>query len=56
MMAEDEVGGKATLRDHIDNPIVVLIIISLFVYGFGAFGRSAGNRFNQPGVVSFFGG
>jgi hypothetical protein len=57
-MAEEEAGvsEKATLRDHADNPIVVLLVIAIAVYAIGAFGRSAGNRFNQPGIVSFFGG
>jgi hypothetical protein len=32
------------------------MIIAVFVYAFGAFGRVVGNRFNQPGVTSFFGG
>lgn len=57
-MAEESgsVSEKATMRDHIDNPITVLMIIAVFVYAFGAFGRVVGNRFNQPGVTSFFGG
>jgi hypothetical protein len=53
---EEGANEKASFRDHIDNPVVVLIIITLAVYAFGAFGRSAGNRFNKPGIVSFFGG
>jgi hypothetical protein len=55
-MAEEEVKEKASLRDHIDNPIMVIIILAIAVSAVQAFARSAGNRFNQPGVVSFFGG
>lgn len=59
-MAEGEenasVGEKASMRDHMDNPLVFLVLIGLFVYGLGCFGRAAGNRFNLPGVTSFFGG
>ena len=62
-MAEAEEGAaaggaseKVSARDHFDNPLVFLVIIGLFVYGFGCAGRAAGNRFNKPGVTSFFGG
>lgn len=58
-MEDSEEGGvseKATLRDHLDNPLVFLLIIGLFVYALGCFGRAAGNRGNLPGVTSFFGG
>lgn len=53
---EETVSEKATMRDHLDNPLVFLVLIGLFVYGLGCFGRAAGNRFNAPGVTSFFGG
>lgn len=58
-MADNEEGSvseKATMRDHLDNPLVFLLVIGVFVYGLGCFGRAAGNRMNQPGVTSFFGG
>lgn len=48
--------GKVGVREHIDNPLFVLIIIGLFVYGFGAAGRAIGHAINAPGVVTFFGG
>lgn len=50
------VGEKASMRDHMDNPLVFLLVIAVFVYGVGCFGRALGNRMNAPGVTSFFGG
>ena len=57
-MAEETatIGEKATLRDHADNPLLVLLVIAVAVYAIGAFGRSVGNRFGWAGIVSFFGG
>lgn len=58
-MAEDEAAGVSEnvgVREHIDNPLFVLIIIGVFVYGFGAAGRAVGHAVNSPGVVAFFGG
>lgn len=57
-MAEESasVGERASARDHLDNPLVFLVLIALFVYGVGCFGRAIGNRFDSPGVTSFFGG
>lgn len=50
------VGGSFDLHEHLDIAIVMLILIALFVYGFGAVGRYAGNSLNTPGVTAFFGG
>ena len=59
-MAEGEenasVGERASMRDHMDNPLVFLFLIALFVYGVGCFGRAVGNRMDSPGVTAFFGG
>lgn len=58
-MADDEeatASEKAGLRDHLDNPLVFLFVIGIFVYALGCFGRAAGNRANAPGVTAFFGG
>lgn len=58
-MADSEEGSvseHADLRDHLDNPLVFLFVIGIFVYGLGAFGRAVGNRANQPGITAFFGG
>lgn len=58
-MADSEEGSvseKADMRDHLDNPVVFLVVIALVVYGVGCFGRAVGNRTNQPGVTAFFGG
>lgn len=61
-MAEGEesesasIGGHSSMRDHMDNPLVFLLVIGLFVYGLGCFGRAVGNRAGAPGVTSFFGG
>lgn len=50
------VGERASMRDHLDNPLVFLVVIGLFVYALGCGGRALGNRMNAPGVTSFFGG
>lgn len=53
------VGGASEsvgMRDHLDNPLVFLVVIGLFVYGFGCAGRAFGNRVNAPGITGFFGG
>jgi hypothetical protein len=58
-MAEDEsagVGGKVDISEHFNIAIVMLILIALFVFGFGAVGRHVGNKTNSPGITSFFGG
>lgn len=57
-MAEEgaEVSEHADAKDHLDNPLVFLLVIGFFVYGLGCVGRATGNRFNIPGVTSFFGG
>jgi hypothetical protein len=58
-MAADEsagVGGSFDLHEHLDIAIVMLILIALFVYGFGAAGRLIGNKTNTPGITAFFGG
>ena len=58
-MADEEnasASERASMRDHLDNPLVFLVLIGLFVYGLGCFGRAVGNRANAPGVTSFFGG
>lgn len=54
-----EAGGaseKVEARDHFDNPLVFLVVIGLFVYGFGCAGRALGNRIQKPGITAFFGG
>lgn len=58
-MADDESGDareSVGLREHLDNPLVFLVVVGLFVYALGCFGRAAGNRANAPGVTAFFGG
>lgn len=50
--------GKSKVRfsEHLDIAIVLLILVALFVYAFGAVGRSVGNSVGSPGLTSFFGG
>ena len=58
-MADSEAGeaeGRVGFREHIDNPIVFILLIVLAVYAFGAVGRSAGSALHMPGLVAFFGG
>lgn len=55
-MAEESAGASASFNEHFDIALVFLVLIALFVYGFGAVGRAAGNHFNAPGVTTFFGG
>jgi hypothetical protein len=57
-MAEEgaNVGGSFDVHEHLDIAIVMLILIALFVYGFGAAGRYIGNSINAPGVTAYFGG
>jgi hypothetical protein len=55
-MAEQEVGAKVSLSEHLDTAIVMLILIALFTAAFFAVGRAAGNRFGWTGVTTFFGG
>jgi hypothetical protein len=43
-------------KERHKNPLSVLVVIGLFVYAFGAFGRWIGNKIEAPGLVSFFGG
>lgn len=47
---------RAHFSENIDSAIVLLLLIVLFVYGFGAVGRYVGNRLGAPGVTGFFGG
>ncbi|MGH7239168.1 MAG: hypothetical protein ACREHG_03770 [Candidatus Saccharimonadales bacterium] len=47
--------SEVSLRDHLDNPLLVLVVIAIFVYAVGALGRWAGNSMHAPGVASFFG-
>lgn len=47
---------NVTLREHLDNPLVVLFLIAIFVYAIGGVGRYFGHRTNKPGISSFFGG
>lgn len=60
MMADGDDDASATekveARDHFDNPVVFLLVISVFVAGVFCVGRAVGNRFNQPGVTAFFSG
>lgn len=55
-MAEESAGAKIDFSEHLNIAIVMLILIALFVYAFGAVGRSIGNKTNSPGVTAFFGG
>jgi len=57
-MAEESesAGGSVAVSEHFNIAIVMLILIALFVYGFGAAGRALGNQMNAPGVTAFFGG
>ena len=57
-MAEESagVGGSFDLHEHLDIAVIMLILIALFVYAFGAAGRLAGNSINAPGITAFFGG
>ncbi len=58
-MADDEsgsAGGHASLSEHVDNPLVFLLLIAAFVWGTGCVGRYIGNTTNKPGVTAFFGG
>jgi len=57
-MAEEEVSEHAAagLGEHFDNAAIMLILIALFVFGFGAVGRYVGNKLGSPGVTGFFGG
>lgn len=57
-MAEVEESERADVgvRDHFDNAVVMLILIALFVYAFGAVGRAVAKKYNKPGVNTFFGG
>lgn len=47
---------KAHVSEHVDSAIVLLLLVVLFVYGFGAVGRYVGNRMQWPGLTGFFGG
>lgn len=51
-----EVQGKAGLRDHADNLVVFIILLTLLVSVGQNLGRWAGKKFNSPGLVAFFGG
>jgi hypothetical protein len=50
--AREEVG----FREHIDNPIVFVLLIVLAVYAAGAAGRALAAKAHMPGLVAFFGG
>jgi hypothetical protein len=55
-MAEESAGGSVNISEHVNIAVVLLILIALFVYGFGAVGRHVGNKTNSPGVTAYFGG
>jgi len=43
-------------KEKLDNPLFFLVMIAVFVYAFGSFGRWAGAKISSPGLVTFFGG
>jgi hypothetical protein len=47
---------EARFSEHLDIAIILLVLFALFVFAFGAVGRSLGNRTNSPGITAFFGG
>jgi hypothetical protein len=57
-MAEEDVSESAEVgvKEHFDNAVVMLILIALFVYAFGAVGRAIAKKTNKPGINTFFGG
>ncbi|MGH7239271.1 MAG: hypothetical protein ACREHG_04290 [Candidatus Saccharimonadales bacterium] len=55
-MAEATESESVDVHEHLDSALVMLILITFFVYGAGALGRYAGNRLNKPGLTAFFGG
>lgn len=56
-MADGEsASAKLDVSEHLDSAIIMLVLIALFVYAFGAVGRYVGNRAGWSGVTGFFGG
>lgn len=42
-------------KEHLDNPLVFLIMLTVFVSAGQKVGQWAGVRANSPGIASFFG-
>jgi hypothetical protein len=55
-MAEAGESANVDLHEHLDNALVMLLLITLFVTAMQAVGRYIGNRTGQSGVTAFFGG
>jgi hypothetical protein len=47
---------RAGFSEHFDSAIVMLVLITVFVFAIAAFGRYIGNKTNTPGLTAFFGG
>lgn len=52
----EEVSGRADVRDHMDNLVVFIVLVTLLVSVGQNIGRWIGRRTNSAGLTAFFGG
>jgi hypothetical protein len=55
-VADEEASERVSMRDHVDNPLIVLLVFAFFTMAAMAITRAVGNKLNAPGITAFGGG